>query len=263
MHDLLGSRIKTYESYLTPKLMIGLPIIARIDGIGFSKFTKNLEKPYDKNLSSMMIETSMYLLQEFGANCAYTQSDEISLGWYIENTQNTEPYGGYRIQKLVSHLSAKTTWYFNKLLPLINKSDTPCYFDARVFNVPNLTEAVNTFIWREQDAIRNSIQGAARKYYSHKQCFNKNCKELLQMLKEKNINWDDYPHSFKYGTLITKRKIIKKFTTKELELLPEKHEARKNPELNFERTEYFQNQYKLIDIKNKKETLFLGEEAVS
>lgn len=266
MLDSLGDRIKAYEGQESLRKLLGLaPVVARIDGIGFHNFTKGLERPYDKNLSDLMIETTKYLIQEFGANCAYTQSDEISLGWYLPDN-NQEIYGGYRVQKLVSHLASKTTARFNKLLPtyLPAKAKKEAYFDSRVFSLPNLTEATNVFVWREQDATRNSIEGAARAYYSHKECFKQNCSKLQDMLFLKGVNWAKYPSFFKRGTFITKKQVSKKFTTEELTKLPEKHEARKTPDLVFKRTEWkiWEELPKITSIKNRERFLFYGEDPV-
>lgn len=262
MNDSLGDRIKSYEQ-MDRLLYKIIPTIARVDGINFSSFTKGLAKPYDKRLTDLMIEVTLFLAKEFNANCAYTQSDEISLGWYFEDI-NTELYGGYRVQKLNSHLASKTTVRFNKLLSkfIPEKADKEPCFDSRVYNVPNLAEAANNFLWREQDATRNSIESAARCYYSHKECHKKNCNELQEMLFLKGINWNEYPNFFKRGTFIVKRKVNLPFTAEELDSLPEKHEARKNPDLIIERNlwKVYTKLPKFSTIKNREEFLFLGEE---
>ena len=48
--------------------------------------------------------------------------------------------------------------FFNRELPkyLPEKVDKMPRFDCRVYNVPTLDEAVNSFLWREQDATKNS-----------------------------------------------------------------------------------------------------------
>ena len=55
-------------------------------------------------------------------------------------------------------------------------------FDARVFNLPT-DEVVNYFIYRQQDALRNSISSLARKYYSTKQLVGVNNPTKIQMLE--------------------------------------------------------------------------------
>jgi tRNA(His) guanylyltransferase len=81
--DDLGDRMKDYEmAEAGRRCMPRLPILARIDGRGFSKFTGGLERPYDRRLSDLMVDTVKFLVRETNAVCGYTQSDEISLAWY-------------------------------------------------------------------------------------------------------------------------------------------------------------------------------------
>ena len=39
-------------------------LCVRIDGRGFSKFTKGLQRPYDERLSKLMVETTKYIVEE-------------------------------------------------------------------------------------------------------------------------------------------------------------------------------------------------------
>jgi tRNA(His) 5'-end guanylyltransferase len=235
--DLFGDRMKMYENQTCGiKLLPRIPVIARLDGKGFSKFTRGLRRPYDERLSNLMIELTKYLVKETNANCGYTQSDEITLMWYVDDPKSSIYFDG-RYFKMVSDLSAMASVFFNKKLVeyLPEKSDKCPRFDCRVFNVPTLDEAVNTFLWREQDATKNSITMAASAFYSHKQLHKKNGSEKQEMLFQKGVNWNDYPTFFKRGTYVQRKRICRKFTTDELEKLPKKHEARKNPDLMIER----------------------------
>ena len=67
------------EQYILPENFI----IARLDGKGFTKLTKeklSLEKPFDQKFSQIMIDTTKYLFNVgFKVIYGYTQSDEISL----------------------------------------------------------------------------------------------------------------------------------------------------------------------------------------
>jgi len=89
--DDLGNRIKkNYEWPETERRFLpGLPIIARIDGRGFSKFTKDMGRPYDITMQLCMISTMQYLVKETQALIGYTQSDEITLMWYQEDHSKT------------------------------------------------------------------------------------------------------------------------------------------------------------------------------
>ena len=161
MADSMGDRLKGYERMETDRrFMKGLPIYARIDGRGFSKFTRNMERPYDERMSKIMIEVTKYLVEETHALTGYTQSDEISLCW------TTDTFGGEvlfdrKIQKLTSTLAALATAKFVELALTVFPEECARRlptFDARIFTVPNLAELANCFLWRVNDAIKNSIQ---------------------------------------------------------------------------------------------------------
>jgi tRNA(His) 5'-end guanylyltransferase len=236
--DSFGDRMKMYESQTTQtKLIPLLPVIARLDGKCFSKFTKDLKRPYDERLSKLMIETTKYMVAETNANCAYTQSDEITLCWYNPDPKSNGNYNG-KIFKIITDLSAMCSVFFNEKLAeyLPEKVGKRPRFDCRVWNVPNEIEAVNVFIWREQDATKNSISMAAQSFYSHKQLHKKNGSEKQEMLFQKGVNWNDYPTFFKKGTYIQKKVRTGKMTIDEIDKLPLKHNARKKPELEIKRT---------------------------
>jgi len=231
----LGDRMKLYEGMEAKRmLMPKLPVLARIDGKKFSKFTKGLERPYDKRLSDLMVKVSKLLVEEYGALISYTQSDEISLVLYSDSLDSQLPFNG-RIQKILGDMTAFTTLHFNRLLPeYLPQEYVERYprFDCRVWNVPTLEEAANVFLWRELDATKNSISMAAQHYFSHKALQGRNGGEMQEMLMGmKGVNWNDYPPFFKRGTFVRRITVGRKYTRKELFNLPEKHEARTNPDL--------------------------------
>ena len=66
--DTLGDRIKNYESQSDIRMLHFIPVIARLDGKGFSKFTKGLKRPYDerlKKLKSFHLNTRQRLILIF------------------------------------------------------------------------------------------------------------------------------------------------------------------------------------------------------
>jgi tRNA(His) 5'-end guanylyltransferase len=218
--------------------MLNLPVCARLDGRAFHSFTRGLERPYDRNFSELMLEVLKYLVEETGACMGYTQSDEISL-IFRGSTLESQIFFDGRIHKMVSTLAAMASVKFNRIMPsyLPEKKHTKMpTFDCRVWEVPDRTEATNVLVWREQDATKNSISMAAQSVFSHKALHGKNCSDMQDMLMEKGINWNDYPDFFKRGVYVQRRKVVRKFTSEELENLPEKHEARKNPDLMVERS---------------------------
>lgn len=237
MKDELGNRMKLYESaYAGERFMPLLPILARIDGRCFSKFTKGMSRPYDERMSQSMINTTIALVKETNACMGYTQSDEITLAWHQTDMKSEVWFGG-RVQKMVSQLGALATLHFNrtieKTLPqFVYKLPN---FDARCWQVPNRMEGANTFLWREWDATKNSVQMAAQEYCSHRDLQGKHQGEQLDMLHAKGVNWNDYPVFFKRGTYVQRRKVKTAFTHAELALLPPNHHAHSDPYLTVER----------------------------
>jgi tRNA(His) 5'-end guanylyltransferase len=77
-------------------------------------------------------------------------------------------------------------------------------FDSRVFTIPEAIEVENYFIWRQQDATRNSVQMAAQALYSHKELHGKSGSDLQEMIFQKGINWNDYAVRCKRGAVIAR-----------------------------------------------------------
>ncbi len=223
--EAMGDRQKAFEKRRTDeRLMPGLPVIVRLDGRAFHTFTRGLARPYDERLSRAMAETAKYMVAETHANMGYTQSDEITLGF--ANTDPTKPmlFDG-KVSKLLSVLAAMATAKFNdeirtripekaKLLPL---------FDARVYELPTMALAVESFVWREADATRNSLTMAAHAYYSHKELHRAGFALKHDMLHAKGVNWADYPAFFKRGTFVRRETVERLLTEAELARIPEKH----------------------------------------
>ncbi len=243
MNDEMGDRLKEYESQSTGRrLMPLLPICIRLDGRSFSKFTRNLAKPYDTRLSNIMSKTTGYMVEKTGAIIGYAQSDEISLILYSNDYKSQTFFDG-RVQKLESILAAMCSVYFNREIErdsdpdFAAKAEEMPLFDCRVWNVPTREEAANTILWRERDATKNAISMAAHCYYSTNELHGKSGSEKQEMLFQKGINFNNYPPFFKRGVFWQRRTLTSAFTTEELAALPEHHHARTNPQLTFERTQ--------------------------
>ena len=176
-----------------------------------------------------MVEVTKYLVEHSGAKIGYTQSDEISLVLYTDDYKQHVYFDG-KIQKITSTLSSVATAVFNKLadelLPTEKRTSEYAFFDCRAWEVPNLQEAANTFLWREFDATKNSVSMAARSYYSHKQVMHKNTSEMKNMLMDKGINWNEYPSFFKRGTYVQKQDILRALTAEELAKIPVQYQPK-------------------------------------
>jgi tRNA(His) guanylyltransferase len=224
--DPRGDRCKEFEmAEAGRKALPGLPLLARLDGRAFHTFTSGLGRPYDSGMSTAMIETTKALVDEFHPRVGYTQSDEITLAWYVPSESSSQyPFGG-RYQKMTSILAGFASGYFNKLLPkyLPTKADLVPQFDCRVWQVPTLADAVEVFLWREADAVKNSITMAASAYYSHKQLMGVSSSQKHELLHAKGVNWNDYPAFFKRGSYVQRKTAEVTLTPEEVAAIPEKH----------------------------------------
>lgn len=223
----LGDRMKAYEApSTTRKAFKGQPLVVRLDGKSFHTFTKGLQRPYDIRLTSLMQLVTTALVERFQANIGYTQSDEITLVWYVEpHSTNEYPFDG-RFQKLESLTAAYATAVFNKELAasIPEKADQAPIFDARAFVVPTIKEAYHAILWRQQDCTKNAISMAAHTYFSHKSLQGLHGLQMQERLwAEKQINFNDYPYFFKRGTFVKRCKVLKELDAGALARIPEAH----------------------------------------
>lgn len=225
-NDSLGDRMKTYEGSYRISLPIRMPIIIRIDGKAFHTYTKGkkwdgtpagapLGNPVDAGLVECMNDTAIALCEEVqGVQLAYVQSDEISLLLNNYKTLDTQPWFDNNLQKMVSISAAIASVTFTqlswKVWGIIDTEEIPqhitkeAYFDSRAFILPK-EDVANYFLWRQQDATRNSVQMLARSLYSHKECTDKNNSELQELCFQKGVNWNDCPIPQKRGRCIVKK----------------------------------------------------------
>jgi len=180
----LGDRMKQYyEGVYSLKLPFRMPVIIRLDGKSFSNWTRNLQKPFDDGFIKSMGGLANYLCQKIQTTqFAYAQSDEISLLLHNYKRLNTEPFFGNEIQKMVSISASTASAFFTNFYGKI------AVFDARAFVLPE-AEVVNYFVWRQRDAIRNSILMLAQSMFSPKMMQEKNIDELQEMMLQKGMDW--------------------------------------------------------------------------
>lgn len=210
--EAIGIRMKEdYEHRTQTHLMRRTYTMLRLDGKAFHTYTKGFERPYDLGLMRIMDQTAIKLCESIqGARMAFVQSDEISILMTDFDTPQTDMWFDGNVQKMTSISASIATAAFNNGMYLdeeiMANMDKVAYFDSRVFQLPNVDEVINNFIWRQQDATRNSIQMGAQALYSQKQLDGKNTSELQEMMFQKGINWDKYPVGFKRGRIILKEK---------------------------------------------------------
>lgn len=204
--DSLGDRMKSFEAISSGRLMKRTPVIIRLDGKSFHTFTKKInstndpsmvDQPFSQKLHKVMSQTMVALCNSIqNAKIGYSQSDEISILLTDWTTFTTDQWFGGNVQKIVSVSASLATAYFNHYYAVefnVNYSEVRnlAFFDSRVFNLPK-EEVNNYFIWRQNDASRNSVQMLGHYHFSQKQMHCKNNSEIQDMLMlEKGVNWND------------------------------------------------------------------------
>jgi tRNA(His) 5'-end guanylyltransferase len=210
----LGDRMKEYEGVSSSLVLRRTPTIIRLDGRAFHTFTRRFLKdnkgttPFSETMHNCMVATTNWLVSNI-QNCqlGYTQSDEISL--FIRDWDNyeTQQWFNGKVQKIASISASMATVAFNaKARTELNHA--PEYFgdfamfDSRVFNLPE-AEVCNYFIWRQQDASRNSVQMLGHHLFSQNEMHGKNNSEVQDMLMlQHGVNWNDQPVWAKRGTVV-------------------------------------------------------------
>lgn len=223
--DSLGDRMKGYENVYNHKLVRRLPVIIRLDGRAFHTLTKNMIKPFDQRFSKCMLYTTIELVKEIqGAVFGYTQSDEISILVKDWDTHTTQAWFDDKIQKMASvsasiatrdfldlarfqfedqNYSESTVPQFQQIKHMVTRAT----FDSRVFNLP-LAEVNNYFIWRQNDATRNSVNALAQAYFPHKDLQGVNVADAKAMLlKEKKVDWEAMDQWAKMGHGVMRTKV--------------------------------------------------------
>lgn len=201
MSDALGDRMKSYEAGTRTVLLPHSYTILRVDGRAFHAYLRNAAKPFDLDFMYAMRVVGQQLCAEVsGVRLAYGQSDEISL--LLDDTApQSQPWFGGVVQKMASVAAGVATAAF---IHVRGYHGQP-HFDARVFTVPSWVEAANYFVWRQRDAVRNSISMAAQAVFSAKQLNGVNSDGMQEMLwSQHGINWNDYPDDCKRGWIITR-----------------------------------------------------------
>ncbi len=192
--DSLGDRMKAYEAIPRISLTRRLPMIIRVDGKAFHTLTRGLERPWDPRFVHVMQEVAKKLCAGIsGAQLGYVQSDEVSVLVRDDMTLQTQPWFGKDLQKIVSVSASIAGVVFSRLW------EKDAHFDARAFVLPP-AEVTNYFVWRQQDAVRNSIEALGQAHFSARELHRKSCNEIQEMLySQKGVNWNDVPSHLKRG----------------------------------------------------------------
>lgn len=207
--DSLGDRMKgNYESRTRSYLPRRTNTIIRLDGKAFHTYTRGRQRPWDDALHDNLVQAANVLCRQAqGALVGFVQSDEISILLTDYTQLTTEAWFDGNLQKIASVSASIITAEFNLREMRDQAAGEPgtrgrAYFDARVFTIPDPWEVHNYFVWRQKDIERNSLSMLAQTHFPHKELHGKRRTDLLELLRGIDIEWDDMPQAFKYGTLI-------------------------------------------------------------
>lgn len=201
-NSALGDRMKRYEATTRTLLPRRTYTVLRVDGRAFHSYLRSATKPFDEPFMADMDAVAEALCAEIaGARFAYTQSDEISILATDFGSHNTEPWFGGVIAKQLSIAASLATAVLNERRP-----GSRALFDARVFTISDPVEVANYFLWRQRDAVRNSISMAAQAHFPHKRLHGVNGGGMQELLwSEAGVNWNDYPDGCKRGRVAVRR----------------------------------------------------------
>lgn len=150
--DELDARMRIFETAHDYSVLPGIHTVARIDGRGFTRLTKEVhefEAPFDVRFRDMMVETVKHLMDcGFRTLYGYTQSDEISLLFH----RDVDAFDR-KTRKYNSVLAAEASAKFSLLL------GAHAAFDRRISELPAGDDVVDYFRWRSEDAHRNALNG--------------------------------------------------------------------------------------------------------
>ena len=232
-------RSKEWEAQWAWRLPADRPWIVRLDGRGFHRWTKGLDAPFDDDLRESMVEMTRQVMGDAGAEHAYTQSDEATLVMSTR-ARSEEAFGG-KLQKIVSLLASRASVAFNQEMrrrrPEHMLRAGEATFDARVFAVPDDEGARIALEDRRRDCRRNAVQSVGHWRYGHKWMLRRSIGEVSEQLTADGIGMDTWPRHHRDGVALARIRTLRRFTAEELDRLPGKHAARKDPQLEVERTE--------------------------
>ena len=148
--DDLDAKMRVYEQSLDQVLLPDIYLVARLDGNRFTRLTREIchfEAPFDEHFRDMMVETVKALMTYgFRVIYGYTESDEISLLFHPE-----EDTFGRKVRKYNSLLAGAASAAFSMQL------GKQAVFDCRMVPLPSVERVQDYFLWRQEDAHRNSL----------------------------------------------------------------------------------------------------------
>ncbi|KAI3651810.1 hypothetical protein MP228_003113 [Amoeboaphelidium protococcarum] len=148
--------VKKFE--LSDAMLPNTYIMVRIDGRGFSRFTKEhkFEKPYDLRGIQLMNSCAERVMKDFSdITLAYGQSDEYS--FLISRSSNLYHRRSSKlVSTIVSLFTATYVFEWSKYFPGVELQYPPS-FDGRAVSYPSVDNIRDYFSWRQVDCHINNL----------------------------------------------------------------------------------------------------------
>lgn len=199
--DELDKKLRIYETAHDFCVPPNIYMVARIDGRGFTRLTKethSFRRPFDEKFRDLMIETVKHLMNcGFKVIYGFTESDEISLLFDFN-----EDTFARKLRKYNSILAAEASAKFSMLLGDIGA------FDCRISQLPRQQDVIDYFRWRNEDAHRNALNAYCywllrdkgnTSIQATKEIEGKSTSFKNELLFENRINFNDLPKWQKRG----------------------------------------------------------------
>lgn len=211
--DDLDKKMRAYERSMDQTLPKEQFLVARLDGRGFTRLTKeicsDLERPFDRRFNEAMVATLSHLFRSgFEVVYGYTQSDEISLLFAYGMTVFE-----LKARKLLSILAGEASAAFTQAFGQIG------VFDCRMIPLPDLDAVADYFRWRQEDSNRNSLNAyvywtlrdegmSAREADRQLLCISNDRKRAI--LTEHGIDYESVPRWQRWGVGLYNVKVERK-----------------------------------------------------
>lgn len=200
----VGDLMKTLEDKYLYRFPKNGFILIRLDGRGFSNFTKifknsDSQNPFNPKFVHAMANTMNAMMIEFSAICGFCCSDEITLIIpSIKHQDSTHIFDG-KSSKILSLTSAKCSVLFLQFILQEFKDDAkmqqaiwkalPC-FDSRAIGIPESKKELilDNLKWRSGDCWRNTVSTVGRHILGKNRAKNMKCVKMIEEMRENKEN---------------------------------------------------------------------------
>lgn len=186
------------------RVLEGVPFVVLIDARNFEKITKSEKKPFDEDISNLLIETTRKVATDLDNPIAYQTSDEASFLFRGDNKLFDR-----QVEKIIS---AVTSQFSVEMSIAAGKTIT---FMSRIIALPTIEVMIEYFFWRYDLGYRNALlqtrnhANLPKTDYSANYISPKIFQEMIMSLQEKNVDFFSLSNTFRRGAFFFWEKYTK------------------------------------------------------